>query len=193
MAIPFLPLLGLAVQAAPQVARWLGGEQAAQVTAEVADAARTAFGTDDAEAIREAAARDPAAWLQFQARLAELGAARERAEREAELAALAHRIEALRVQAASAEQARQALLAGAQASPGFIWVAPALSVLILGLFAATFYALSVEELRNKDILNILVGGLTASVAAVIQYWFGSSAGSRAKDETVRSLAARPGG
>ena len=72
-------------------------------------------------------------------------------------------------------------------------MSPALPVLILGLFAATFYALSVEELRNKDILNILVGGLTASVAAVIQYWFGSSAGSRAKDETVRSLAARPGG
>jgi hypothetical protein len=128
MAIPLLPLLGLAVQAAPQVARWLGGEQAAQVTAQVAERGRR-------------------------------GGPRGRRAGE----------------------------------PRFIWVSPALSVLILGLFAATFYALSVEELRNKDILNILVGGLTASVAAVIQYWFGSSAGSRAKDETVRSLAARPGG
>jgi hypothetical protein len=40
-----------------------------------------------------------------------------------------------------------------------------------------------------QLLNVVVGALVASFTAVVNYWLGSSEGSRSKDETVRSLQA----
>ena len=42
----------------------------------------------------------------------------------------------------------------------------------------------------KDLMNIMLGSLAASFGAVVQYWVGSSAGSRDKDATVAALAGR---
>lgn len=41
---------------------------------------------------------------------------------------------------------------------------------------------------NRDMLNIMLGSLGAAWVAVVSYYFGSSAGSRAKDSSIAALA-----
>lgn len=41
---------------------------------------------------------------------------------------------------------------------------------------------------NAAILQILIGALSAGVGAILQFYFGSSAGSQAKDATIRDLS-----
>lgn len=41
---------------------------------------------------------------------------------------------------------------------------------------------------NRDMLNIMLGSLGAAWVAVVSYYFGSSAGSRAKDNSIAALA-----
>jgi hypothetical protein len=42
--------------------------------------------------------------------------------------------------------------------------------------------------QNRDLLNLVVGALIGSFAAVVQYFFGSSSGSAKKDETISAIA-----
>jgi hypothetical protein len=42
---------------------------------------------------------------------------------------------------------------------------------------------------NKDLLNLVTGALIGSFASVIGYFFGSSAGSQKKDETISNMVA----
>ncbi len=41
---------------------------------------------------------------------------------------------------------------------------------------------------NSDVLNVLVGALSAGYIQTLNYWFGSSAGSKQKDTTISNLA-----
>ena len=44
--------------------------------------------------------------------------------------------------------------------------------------------------QNKDLLNITVGALIGSFAAVVGYFYGSSAGSAAKEKTISEIATK---
>jgi hypothetical protein len=44
---------------------------------------------------------------------------------------------------------------------------------------------------NKDLLNLVVGALIGSFASVVGYFFGSSAGSAQKDETISTIVNKP--
>lgn len=44
---------------------------------------------------------------------------------------------------------------------------------------------------NEQALLLLIGALTANVATVVGYFFGSSFGSKAKDDTIANLATSP--
>ena len=64
-----------------------------------------------------------------------------------------------------------------------------------GLIVAGFFVLlyllvskTVPDV-NKDLLNLVVGALIGSFATVVGYFFGSSAGSQKKDETISSMVA----
>ena len=62
---------------------------------------------------------------------------------------------------------------------------------VLGaLIVAGFFTLLVLLVKssvpepNKDLLNLVVGALIGSFAGVVNYFFGSSAGSARKDQTI---------
>ena len=63
-----------------------------------------------------------------------------------------------------------------------------------GLLVAGFFALlillvlRVVPTENKDLLNIVVGALIGSFTSVVGYFFGSSAGSAAKEKTIADIA-----
>ena len=65
-----------------------------------------------------------------------------------------------------------------------------------GLLVAGFFALlillvlRVVPMENKDLLNIVVGALIGSFTSVVGYFYGSSAGSAAKEKTLSDIATK---
>ena len=66
----------------------------------------------------------------------------------------------------------------------------ALGALIVIGFFSLLILLSVVKVppENKDLLNIVVGGLIAAFATIVGYYFGSSSSSAKKDETIGNIA-----
>jgi CDP-diglyceride synthetase len=64
-----------------------------------------------------------------------------------------------------------------------------LGALVVAAFAAAIYMILTIEIPspNKEILSILIGVLGAKFSDVVGYFFGSSAGSASKDQTIKDL------
>src|ERR1700712_3861442 len=83
-----LAIMPLILSLAPEIARWIGGNQAAGVTAAVADAVRSVAGTDNPEDAAKALAADPTKAAELRVQLAKIAADAETAQRASELEAL---------------------------------------------------------------------------------------------------------
>ena len=68
-----------------------------------------------------------------------------------------------------------------------------LMLIVSGLFSVLLVALLFVQLptANKDVVVALAGLLGTSFATIVGFFFGSSRGSQAKDQTISSLTARP--
>jgi hypothetical protein len=97
--------------------------------------------------------------------------------------------------AAEAElQARLADVAGARAMAvtlaadhsALAYGAAAVSVIVILAFASTVWAAFTQVIRpeSAQLLNTLLGGLSAMAMGVVSYWTGSSSGSNAKDAYI---------
>jgi len=62
--------------------------------------------------------------------------------------------------------------------------------LIVTGFFVLLYFLVIRPIpeKNSDLLNLIVGALIGNFGAVVSYFFGSSAGSARKDETISTIA-----
>ena len=76
------------------------------------------------------------------------------------------------------------------------WTAPTISYLVIGGFFTFLFVLvwlywgKPADNQNNfivQIINIAVGALTAAFATVVNFWLGSSAGSRKKDDANLTL------
>lgn len=166
-----LTLTGLAISAAPTIARWLGASDTAGNAIEsVAGAAREILGTDDPETAMNVLVSDHEAATKFKIRLAEIAAQRDAEERRADL-------EGLRARLADTANARQQTIALAQAGSFLAYGAMVVSVIIMILFSfvivGSAFGLAVSESHTRLLEYCLI--------AVMGYWVGSSAGSAAKD------------
>ena len=65
----------------------------------------------------------------------------------------------------------------------------ALGALIIIGFFTLMYLLVKSEVpeKNKDLLNLVVGALIGSFATIVGYFYGSSASSAKKDETIGTI------
>lgn len=68
-----------------------------------------------------------------------------------------------------------------------------LAYLVVALFAVAMYLLARQEIpaANRDAMNQMIGVLYLAVGGVLNYYFGSSAGSRAKDTTIAKAVGKP--
>ncbi|GJD52414.1 hypothetical protein OPKNFCMD_5179 [Methylobacterium crusticola] len=168
-----LPILGLAVEHAPELIGLLSGERAGAVAQGAATAVRAVLGTADPQAARQRLAAEPA--------LAEALAARLAAEAErhrAELAGLA--------------DARAAALARS----GIAWTPVILSYLVVVASIAMTFCLFFVRAEVPERLFQLISGAYAALwlafGAVYQFWIGSSRTSQAKDAQIGALLREPG-
>lgn len=186
-AAALIPILAPLI---PQIASWLGGDDAEDVARQVTAAVSSVAGSTD-PAVVAATIADPQRGGQLAAELARIAAERARAEREAQIAEITARL-------ADTADARRQTVTLAQAGSRIAWAAPVMSLVILaGFFACLGMMFLIERTwdeRTAALLNVLFGALTISFGQVCNYWLGSSRGSAAKDERqavpmVQGLAA----
>lgn len=188
MPLPLLGLAALAVQAAPTIAGWFGGSAAEETVKRVSDVAGAIFGTTNPDEIEAAIATDPAKALEWKitvAKIADEQAARQHAERLAEMKAEGDRF----TQAvADTQSARSQTVALAQASSPLAWGAAIVSFIVVSGFCLVGYMVFNSKIpaENREMALYLVGQLSGFVSTAVAYWLGSSAGSARKDSELRS-------
>src|ERR1700733_12070734 len=183
------PLIGIAAGLAPDIIKLIAGDKTGQLADQFGKVVSDTVGTTNGVNPQTTLAANPAAEAALRQKLAELA------------------IEATKAQNADAGQraqealnntqsARSALQAFATTNSTIAWTAPTISYLVIGGFFAFLFVLvwlywgkPVDNQNNfiVQIINIAVGALTAAFATVVNFWLGSSAGSRKKDDANLSL------
>jgi lysozyme family protein len=183
------PLIGIAAGVVPDIIKLIAGDKTGQLADQVGKAVADAVGTTDAGEAQTTLAASPTAQATLRQKLAQLA------------------LEAAKTQNADADQraqealndtqsARSGLQALATTNSTIAWTAPTISYLVIGGFFAFLFVLvwlywgKPADNQNNfivQIINIAVGALTAAFATVVNFWLGSSAGSRKKDDANLSL------
>ena len=183
------PLIGIAMGLAPDIIKLIAGDKTGQLADQVGKVVADTVGTTNAGEAQTKLAANPAAEAALRQKLAELA------------------IEATKAQNADAGQraqealnntqsARSGLQALATTNSTIAWTAPTISYLVIGGFFAFLFVLvwlywgKPADNQNNfivQIINIAVGALTAAFATVVNFWLGSSAGSRKKDDANLTL------
>lgn len=169
------PIIGLLLQYAPDLIGMLAGDKTGTAAGKVADVAKVIFGTDDPKAAQAQIEADP--------KLAEVFVEQSRAA-----------LEVFRLEIQDIQDARQQTITLAQTGSSMAWGAPAVSILVTLMFGGALYLvlgrpLTLDE-RQATVANILLGVLGACMTQVINYWLGSSSGSKRSGDAVRTIAER---
>jgi hypothetical protein len=183
------PLIGIAAGLVPDIIKLVAGDKTGQLADQVGKAVADAVGTTNAGEAQTKLAANPAAQVALRQKLAELAldatkAQNAEASRQGQDALI------------DTQSARSGLQALATTNSTIAWTAPTISYLVIfGFFIFLFvlvwlyWGKPVDNQNNfiVQIINIAVGALTAAFATVVNFWLGSSAGSRKKDDANLSL------
>ncbi len=183
------PLIGIAVGLVPDIIKLIAGDKTGQLADQVGKAVADTVGTTNAGEAQTKLAANPAAEAALRQKLAELAIEATKAQN-AEAGQRAQ--DAL----ANTQSARSGLQALATTNSTIAWTAPTISYLVIaGFFVFLFVLVWLYWGKPADnqnnfivqIINIAVGALTAAFATVVNFWLGSSAGSRKKDDANLTL------
>jgi hypothetical protein len=90
------------------------------------------------------------------------------------------------------QNARQQTVDLTKENSNIAWAAPIISALVIvGFFVAVYLLFVINrdwDERTANLLNVLFGALTVSFTQVVQFWLGSSAGSKRSGDAVRRIA-----
>lgn len=189
--MPF-PLVALAATLLPEIVRLAAGDRASAVTTAVTDAVRTATGTEDPVAAQKVIEQEPQVASALRTKLAEIAVEQERMRLEAEEKRRASELAELEKRLADVQAARTTMTTLSANKDPMRWGAPVVSVVVTLMFALSLLIFAVPSVfsiapGNTDMVNIVLGALVAAFTAVINFWIGSSQGSRDKDAAVRAL------
>ncbi|HPU79674.1 glycosyl hydrolase 108 family protein [Accumulibacter sp.] len=186
-----LPLVPLALSIVPELIKMIAGDKAGDVATTVANVVQEVTGTPDAAEAQRKLASDPALASQLRIRLAEIALETQKAmdsaaeqKRQAELAAQQKALE-------NTQGARSTMVDLVKSGSSIAWGAPVVSVIVtVGFFGILLVLILSDKAFPAEltsIINITVGALAAAFATVVNFWLGSSQGSRDKDSTARDL------
>lgn len=197
--LPLIPLISLASSLVPGLIGLFGGKRAGDLATEVAGVVRTVAGSGDLEQAARTIAADSAKAAELTAKLDEIRlrfAELQAQDAKDERAAL---LEQVKAEIADRDKARNGMTAALSLQG---WAAqtvamgpPVISALVvLGFFFLSFWLLKYPFAANTSettltLLNVVVGAMVAGFTAVLNFWLGSSQGSRDKDKTVAALQA----
>jgi hypothetical protein len=180
------PLIGVAASVFPDIIPAVASEDSRAVREEVIAALKEATKVDDPRQVSQVLMANPPIADALKARLSTiLLRTKERSgERQA---ALAEQDRARRAKA-DLEDARRSLLDLVRSGSGTSWTGPIISwavvvgfLCLLGYLVSNPDKLNVENQNAFQIINIAIGALVAAFTTVVNFWLGSSEGSRRKD------------
>jgi Glycosyl hydrolase 108/Predicted Peptidoglycan domain len=183
-----LPLVGLAATFVPELIRLIAGDTAGTVAAQVSQAVTDVTKTSDPVEALKALQADASAAADLRARLAQIAVDAQKAQNDEADKKRQDELAAIQANIANTTNARSSMLALTQAKSWIAWAAPAVSLVVtIGFFA--ILALILHESNeppgtNSDfqqLLYVSVGTLGTAFATVVNFWLGSSQGSRDKD------------
>lgn len=163
--------LGLmALKFAPAVAGWIGGKDAKETAEKVVGIAESVTGLKGDVAV-EALSKDPDLAYKF------------------EELCVKERTDELNAHIGNTKDARAMQKELAKAGHGTAWASSLVSLIIVIGFFVVLYMVFNDTLEpgNEKIAYILIGTLGAGFSQVINYWLGSSKGSKDKTEHLAKL------
>jgi Flp pilus assembly protein TadB len=169
MALPFIGAALALAEIAPSIAKWIGGTGAEETAREVLDVAHKIAGTKETNDAVSVLKRDPKLLLEFQTKLFEIE------EREAD------RILQDRMDARARDMAYAA--AGRNNTRADVMVVSAACGMVFCLIALGYYR---EDLPGEavGIISTIAGIFGSCLKDAYAFEFGSSRGSKVKDERV---------
>jgi len=173
-----LPLIPIALQLLPELAKWLGGDKAEDVAQKAVAVVSAVTGTSDpAEAM--AAISNPAMASQVRVQLAQIAADMEKAERQADL-------DTLQAKLKDTSDARAQTVALANAKSPIAWAPVVVSAIVLLTFGGILLLALTHGFPpgSEQIATLMLGTLSAMASGVVGYWVGSSSDSSAKTNLI---------
>ena len=204
-------LFAVAVALVPDLVRLVAGDKAGSFSDKVASVIKNATNTDDQAAAQTKIDQDPALKISIQKQLADIALEETKEQNRAEEARRSIELEALKEQFAESARIRDFSLTelreeiqsirGAQSfytdivrsGSAVAWVNPALSGIVTVGFLVLVYLLLFyppAATESNQVFNIALGALATAFATVIGFHFGSSAGSKQKDEVNSVILAQ---
>lgn len=167
------PIIGLLLQYAPELIGLFAGDKAGTAAGKVANAAKVVFGTDDSQKVQ--------AQIQMNPQLAQAFVEQAKIQ-----------LEEVRLAIQDVQSARLQTLELAKQGSVISWGAPVVSVIVVVGFFVVMGLLFVQPVdlppSQVQLLNVLFGALIPAFGTVVQYWLGSSAGSKRSGDAVRAIA-----
>ena len=186
-----LPLIPIALSVVPELIKLIAGDRAGSVATQVAGVVQAVTGTADPVEAQKRLSEDSAVATQLRVRLAEIALEAQKAQlvaeeqrRQAELSEMQKALE-------NTQGARSSMIDLVRSGSPIAWGAPVVSIIVTGGFFLFLIILMIGGIRTDagnqtvaNIINIAVGALATAFATVVNFWLGSSKGSRDKDEQV---------
>jgi hypothetical protein len=183
MIAALLPLIPLLAPLVPQIASWLGGDDAEDVARQVTGVVTAVAGSTDPTAVAAVMA-DPSRAGQLAADLARIAADREKAARDADIAEITARLQDM-------ANARGQTVELAKVGHPMAYMPAIVTAGLFIVFGWTLERLFAGALSpsSREIALIVVGTVGAAFTQAVQYWLGSSSGSAAKDSRLGQITA----
>jgi Glycosyl hydrolase 108/Predicted Peptidoglycan domain len=196
--LPLIPLISLAAGLVPELIGLFGGRRAGEVAGKVADVVRDVTGTSDPAAAAKAIEEDPAKATALRVRLAEIEQRYVELQMQDAKDEREKLLETLRTEVEDRKSARGAMTTALDKRDWAARVVALIPAAISAMVMLGFFVFTIRLVRTPlqiepgnevttTLLNVLVGALVAGFTAVINFWLGSSQGSRDKDRTVEVL------
>ena len=203
------PLIGIAISLFPEIAKFLVGDKAGAIAGAVKKVVTEVTRTENPQEARQRLQADPKAAAELQLKLAEIAADQEQKRQQAQLDLVKLQYEnegrrrdaelqTLGKQIEDTKDARASLRTLAGESPFIAATAPVLSYIVtVGFFVVLGIVLlkgmpaqSPGDNSALQVVNIVIGALVAAFATVVNFWLGSSQGSRLKDQQNAEILER---
>ena len=204
------PLVAIAIALVPDLVRLIAGDKVGAFSEKVAAVVKEKTETDDGGAAQAKVDADPQVRAQLQKALVDAALNETKEQNRAEEAKREIEFEALKEQFAEAGREREDAmirfreeLQSIQSARSFYadlaksgnpaaWINPLLSVVITLGFLALVYLLlyaPAQDVEKNQVFNIALGALATAFATVIGFHFGSSSGSKQKDNVNAAIMA----